>query len=333
MDLSTNYLGLSLKNPLVPSSSPLSADIDKIKVMEDQGASAVVLHSLFEEQINFEALEINYYTTQHAEWFPEALSYFPEPEKYHFGPEEYLEHIQKAKAAVDIPIIASLNGVTDGGWLRYAKEISEAGADALELNMYYIPTDIYLAGAEVEKLYVNILKAVKKEVAMPVAMKVGPFFSSTSAMVKKLVDNGADGVVLFNRFYQPNVNLETLEVVPQVILSTSHDSLLPLRWIAILYGQISCSLAASSGVHTAEDALKLLMVGADVVMLCSALLKKGIAHLSTIGQDMQNWMEQKEYSSIEQLKGSMSQKSVPESAAFERANYMKALHDFREKTI
>jgi dihydroorotate dehydrogenase (fumarate) len=333
MDLLTNYLGLTLKNPLVPSSSPLCAQIDKIKAMEDAGASAVVLHSLFEEQITHEALELNYYTSYHYEWFPEALSYFPEPTDYHVGPEEYLEHIRKVKEAVDIPVIASLNGVTTGGWLQYAKKIQEAGADALELNAYYIPTDPNLTGARVEDIYTDILRAVKKIVTIPVAMKMSPFFSSTAAMAKSLVEAGADGLVLFNRFYQPDFDLDNLEVVPKVTLSTSDALRLPLRWIAILYGRISCSLAATSGIHTADDALKALMAGADVAMLCSALLQNGVSHLTTILHDMQIWMERKEYASVTQLKGSMSQKSVENPTAFERANYMKTLHSYRERNI
>ena len=333
MDLSTNYMGLTLKNPLVPSSSPLSAEIDKIKAMEDAGASAVVLYSLFEEQINHEALELHYYTSYHNEWFPEALSFFPEPEEYHLGPEEYLEHIRKAKEAVDIPIIASLNGVTTGGWLTYARKMEQAGADALELNAYYIPTDVNLPGTKVENIYYRIMKAIKKTIRIPLAMKLSPYFSSLPAVAKSLCDAGANGLVFFNRFYQPDVDLENLEVKPNLFLSTSDEMRLPLRWTAILYGNVSCSLAASSGIHSAEDALKMLMAGADVTMLCSALLKNGVSHLTTILQGISRWMEQKEYTSVSELKGSMSQKTVPEPAAFERANYMKTLHSYRERTI
>ncbi|MEW6382247.1 MAG: dihydroorotate dehydrogenase-like protein [bacterium] len=333
MDLSTSYLGLTLKNPLVPSSSPLCADIGKIKALEDAGASAVVLHSLFEEQIIHDTLELNYYTSYHYEWFPEALSYFPEPKEYHLGPEEYLEHIGKVKEAVDIPVIASLNGVTTGGWLTYAEKIAEAGADALELNAYYIATNPKLPGTRIEALYLDILREVKQRVRIPVAMKLNPCFSSTAAMARALVEAGADGLVLFNRFYQPDFDLENLEVVPQVTLSTSDALRLPLRWVAILSGRIPCSLAVSSGIHTAEDALKALLAGADVTMLCSALLRNGISHLGTVLRDMETWMERKEYTSVSQLKGSMSQKSVEDPAAFERANYMKALHSFREKAF
>jgi dihydroorotate dehydrogenase (fumarate) len=333
MDLLTNYLGLVLKNPLVPSSSPLSAQIDKIKAMEDAGASAVVLHSLFEEQIAHEALELNYYTTYHYEWFPEALSYFPESQEYHLGPEEYLEHIRRAKEAVDIPVIASLNGVTTGGWLKYAKKMEEAGADALELNTYYIPTDPNLSGSKIESIYLDILKTIKERVKIPVAMKLSPYFSSTAAMAKSLVEAGANGLVLFNRFYQPDLDLENLEVVPEITLSSSNELRLPLRWIAILYSRIPCSLAATGGIHTADDALKVLMAGSDIAMLCSSLLQNGISHLSAILKGMEDWMEQKEYASISQLRGSMSQKSVENPAAFERANYMKALHSYRERTI
>jgi len=333
MDLSTTYLGLCLKNPLVPSSSPLGEEIDKIKALEDAGASAIVLPSLFEEQLTHETLELNYYTSYHYEWFPEALSYFPEPKEYHLGPEEYLEHIRKAKESVDIPIIASLNGVTVGGWLKIAEQIEEAGADALELNAYYLPTNPNLSGTRVEALYLDLLRAMKQRLRIPLAMKLNPYFSSTAAMAKALVEAGADGLVLFNRFYQPDFDLENLEVVPQITLSTSDDLRLPLRWVAILYSRISCSLAITSGIHTAEDAIKALMAGADVAMLCSALLRNGIAHLSTILQGIEAWMEKKEYISIGQLKGSMSQKSVEDPAAFERANYMKSLHSFREKAL
>jgi len=333
MDLSTTYLGLCLKNPLVPSSSPLGEEIDKIKALEDAGASAIVLPSLFEEQLTHETLELNYYTSYHYEWFPEALSYFPEPKEYHLGPEEYLEHIRKAKESVDIPIIASLNGVTVGGWLKIAEQIEEAGADALELNAYYLPTNPNLSGTRVEALYLDLLRAMKQRLRIPLAMKLNPYFSSTAAMAKALVEAGADGLVLFNRFYQPDFDLENLEVVPQITLSTSDDLRLPLRWVAILYSRISCSLAITSGIHTAEDAIKALMAGADVAMLCSALLRNGIAHLSTILRGIEAWMEKKEYISIGQLKGSMSQKSVEDPAAFERANYMKSLHSFREKAL
>lgn len=333
LDLSTTYMGLRLKNPLVPSASSLSSKIETIKAMEDAGASAIILYSLFEEQINFEALELHYYTTQHSEWFPEALSYFPEPEEYHLGPEEYLEHIRQAKEAVDIPIIASLNGVTAGGWLNYAQKMVEAGADALELNVYYIPTDTNFPGSEVENLYLNILKTIKKGVSVPIAMKLSPYFSSMAHMAKKLDEAGADALVLFNRFYQPDLDLEKLEIVPEVLLSTSRNIRLPLRWMAILYGHLLCNLAASSGIHTAEDAIKLLLVGADVTMLCSSLFINGISHLTTILHDLERWMEHREYSSLNEMKGSMSQKAVAEPAAFERANYMKALHSFRERSI
>jgi len=328
MDLSTTYLGLKLKNPLVPSASPLSQDLGKIRAMEDAGASAVVLFSLFEEELVHDQLELDYFLTKDAESFQEAMSYFPEPKDYKMGPEAYLEHIAKAKKAVSIPIIASLNGVSTGGWIDFAKKIQQAGADALELNIYYIPTDPDMVGTEVEQLYLNVLGDVKRAVTIPVALKLSPYFSAFSNMAVRLSTAGADGLVLFNRFYQPDINLEKLEVEPNVTLSDSNSARLPMRWIAILKGLVKSSLAASSGVHTAEDVIKLLMVGADVTMMTSALLQHGVTHLRKVHHGVTKWMEEHEYTSVEQLKGSMSRKSYDAPAAFERANYMKALNRF-----
>jgi dihydroorotate dehydrogenase (fumarate) len=329
MDLTTTYMGLKLKNPVVPSAcGPLSNSISKIKAMEDAGASAVVMYSLFEEEILFESQELDHYLANGAESFAEALSYFPEAEKYHVGPDDYLEHLRKAKEAVRIPVIGSLNGVSTGGWIEYAKEIERAGADALEMNIYYIPTDTSMTGAEVEQKYIDVLTEVKKNVKIPVAVKTGGFFSSTANMAKKLCQAGADGLVMFNRFYQPDIDLENLEVMPNVLLSTPQAMRLPMRWIAILYGNVKCSMAASSGIHTGEDALKMLMVGADVTMVCSALLKNGIGQIGHILREMNYWMETKEYTSISQLKGSLSQRSCPDQTAFERANYMKAVKSY-----
>ncbi len=329
MDLSTNYMGLKLKNPIVPSASPLMYEISTIKALEDAGASAVVLHSLFEEQITHEALELNYLTTQGSESYAEALTYFPEPEVYHLGPDEYLNHIRAAKDAIDIPVIASLNGVTTGGWLEYAKKIEQAGADGLELNIYFIPTNPNQSGVEVEQLYVDILRIVKSEVKIPVAIKLSPFFSSIANIAYKLDQNGANALVLFNRFYQPDIDLETLDVVPNIFLSTPQAMRLPLRWIAILYGKIKADIAATSGIHNAEDVLKMLMVGSSVTMMCSALLKNGASHITKVLDEMQKWMEEHEYESVRQMIGSMSHKSVREPAAFERANYMKVLNSYR----
>jgi dihydroorotate dehydrogenase (fumarate) len=329
MDLSTFYCGLKLKNPLVPSASPLSHALDTMRRLEDAGASAIVMYSLFEEQIEHETKELNHYTTYGTESFAEALSYFPEVGEFNLGPEEYVEMVRKAKQSLGIPVIGSHNGVSTGGWTSYAKKIEEAGADALELNVYYIPTDPKQTGQDVEKLYVDILKEVKSTVQIPVAIKLGPFFSAMANMASRLSEAGADGLVLFNRFYQPDIDLEALEVKPNVILSTPQALRLPLRWIAILHGRVKASLAATSGIHNAEDVLKMLMAGADVTQMCSALLRNGPHHIERVLADMTQWMQEHEYVSVKQMKGSMSQKSVADPAAFERANYMKALQSFR----
>jgi dihydroorotate dehydrogenase (fumarate) len=329
MDLTTKYLGLKLRTPLVPSASPLSQSMDNLKRMEDAGAGAVVLHSLFEEQLRQDAIELDGHMTQGTESFAEALSYFPEPKEFKLGPEEYLGHIAKAKKTVQMPIIASLNGSSMGGWVEYAKQIQQAGADALELNIYYIPTDLSLSGAQVEKAYVDILKAVKKSVTLPVAVKLSPFFSNTANMAKQLDDAGAAALVLFNRFYQPDINLDTLEVEHSVLWSTPQARRLPLRWIAILYGHIKAQLAATSGIHNAQDALKTIMAGASVTMLCSVLFKLGIDQIKIIEKEMRAWMDQHEYESIQQMLGSLSQKNCPDPSAFERAQYMRAIHFYQ----
>ena len=325
MDLTTNYLGLKLRSPLVVSASPLSEDVDNIKRMEDAGAAAVVLYSLFEEQLRQDRLEMNQNLQQGTESFAEALSYFPEPDEFKLGPEEYLKHIAAAKKATRMPIIASLNGSSVGGWTDYAKQIQQAGADALELNIYYIPADMNLTGTEVEMTYLDILKSVKANVSIPVAVKLSPFFSNFANMAKRLDQAGANGLVLFNRFYQPDIELESLEVKPNILLSTPMAMRLPLRWIALLHGRVNASLAATSGIHRASDALKMLMVGADVTMLCSTLLRHGIPQITAIERELTAWLTEHEYESVSQLKGSLSQKKCPEPAAFERAQYMKAL--------
>jgi len=329
MDLSTTYMGLNLKNPLVAAASPLSYELAGIKRLEDAGAAAVVMYSLFEEQICKEAKELFYYTTQGTESFAESLSYFPEPAHYNAGPEEYLELVRKAKESTGVPIIASLNGVSRGGWIEYARKIEQAGADALELNVYLVPTNMDVTGAELEAVYLNILAAVKACVKIPVAMKLSPFFSSIPNMARKLDKMNADALVLFNRFYQPDIDLETLEVQPKVQLSEPGTMLLPLRWVAILCGHVSASLAAGGGIHTAQDVLKTVMAGADVTQFCAALLRNGVGHLGVILKEMEAWMDEHEYDSIAQMKGSMSHKSVAQPAAFERANYMKALSSYR----
>lgn len=328
MDLSTKYLGLKLKNPLVASASPLSDEIDNLKEMEDAGMAAVVQHSIFEEQITHEVYELDHHMTHGTESFAEALTYFPEPSTFILGPEEYLKHIAQAKKAVKIPVIGSLNGHSAGGWVKYAKNIQEAGADALELNIYFVATDLNISGEKIEQEYIDILRSVKANITIPVAIKIGPFFSSMANMAKRLDAAGADGLVLFNRFYQPDIDLETLTAVPNVLLSTSQAMRLPLRWIAILYGQVKASLAATSGIHTAEDVLRMLMVGADVTMLCATLLKNGIGYSSEILKEMERWMKENEYESVKQMQGSLSQKSCEDPQVFERANYMKALQSF-----
>lgn len=329
MDMKSTYMGLPLKNPVVVGSSPLSDDIDQLKALEDQGAAAVVTHSLFEEQIRHEARELAHHLEQGTESFAEALSYFPEPEEYRVGPEEYVENISRAKEALDIPVIGSLNGVTVGGWIEYAKKIEQAGADALELNVYYLATEPEQTSQAVEQLYVDILTEVRKNVGIPVAVKLGPFFSSIANMASRLDQAGADGLVLFNRFYQPDLDLEELAVVPNLVLSNSDELRLPLRWVAILYGRVKASLALTSGVHTGSDAVKAVMAGADVAMMTSAILKQGPKHVAKVLKEMKAWMEEKEYESVSQMKGSLSQKSCPNPAAFERANYMKVLQSYK----
>jgi dihydroorotate dehydrogenase (fumarate) len=329
MDLSTTYMGLKLKNPIVPSASPLSKTVDMVKRLEDAGSAAVVVYSLFEEQLTHDAGEMDHYLSYGTESFAEALTYFPAANDFHMGPEEYLRHISNLKSAVSIPVIGSLNGVSAGGWMKYAKLIEEAGADALELNVYYIPTNIDKEGTIIEEIYVRNLMKIKKSIKIPVAMKLSPYFSSMSNMAKKLDTAGADALVLFNRFYQPDIDLADLEVVPNLELSSNFEMRLPLRWIAILYGKIKANLAATTGIHNHEDVIKMIMAGADITCLCSELLGNGIGRITEILRDMEKWMEEKEYTSVEQMKGSVSQKSVSDPAAFERANYMKALNNYK----
>ena len=328
MDLSTTYLGLKLKNPLVLSASPMTEKIEGVKKAEDAGFGAIVLHSLFEEQLKLDSEELDFHLSHGTESFAEALSYFPEAEEYRLGPEDYLEHIAKAKAAVKIPVIASLNGTSAGGWTGYARKMQQAGADALELNIYYIPTGLDTTADEVEKTYLDVLKAVKSTVTIPVAVKLSPFFSSMGHMARKLDAAGANGLVLFNRFYQPEINLETLEVEHSVLLSTPQARRLPMRWVAILYGRIQADLAATSGIHNAQDVLRMLMVGSKVTMLCSVLYKMGLDYAKVIEREMVKWMEEHEYESVQQLQGSLSQKNCPDPSAFERAQYMRAISQY-----
>ena len=325
MNLGTTYLGLPLRTPLVASASPLSQEIGGIRQLEDAGASAVVLYSLFEEQLRQESLELEERLNAGTESFAESLTYFPQAEEYRTGPEGYLNHIAKAKAAVNVPIIASLNGATLGGWSDYAKRIEQAGADAIECNIYFIPTSMNLSGADVENTYLDILREVKLSVRIPVAVKLSPFFSSMANMAKRLDDGGADGLVLFNRFYQPDIDLELLEIKPNVLLSSPHELRLPLTWIGILFGRIRASLAATTGVHGPEDVIKLLMAGADVTMACSALLRHGVGYLRQLESGIQEWLQTHEYESVRQMQGSMSQLRCPDPGAFERAQYMRAV--------
>ena len=332
IDLKTTYLGLDLKNPLVASPSPLCEEISNIRQMEDSGAAAVVLHSLFEEQITLESSQLDTSLEAGAESFAESLSYFPDMTSYNLGPEGYLEHVRKAKAAVDIPVIASLNGVSTEGWIKYAKKIEEAGADGLELNIYYLPTDPDMTAAEVEQVYYDLVAEVKTRLRIPLAVKIGPYFSSMGNAAQRLDESGADALVLFNRFYQPDFDLENLEVVPNLILSTPHELLLRLHWVATIYGHIRADLALTGGVYTAEDVLKSMMAGARVAMMTSALLRYGIPHLEMVRRDLAEWMEKHEYESIHQMQGSMARKSVADPSAFGRANYMKVLSSYTPRT-
>jgi dihydroorotate dehydrogenase (fumarate) len=328
IDLSTRYLGLTLASPLVASASPLCESLDNVRAMEDAGAGAVVLHSLFEEQIDVESAHLDRYLTHGAESYPEALDYFPDLATYNLGPEGYLEHVRRAKEAVAIPVIGSLNGVSTGGWIEYAKKIEQAGADALELNVYYVPTDPALSGVQVERMYIDLVRDVKASVSIPVAVKLGHAFSALANFARHLDVVGADGLVLFNRFYLPDFDLERLEVTPRLTLSSPYEVLLRLHWVAILYGHVKADLAVTGGVHGSSQVLKAMMAGARVAMMTSALLQQGIAHLARVRQDVVEWMETHEYASIAQMQGSMSYRSVAEPAAFERANYMKVLSSY-----
>jgi dihydroorotate dehydrogenase (fumarate) len=330
-DLSTTYLGLHLDSPLVPSASPLCGTLDNLRRMEDAGAAAVVLPSLFEEQINHESRDLDFFLNHATYSFAEAQTFFPEPGAFRLTPAAYLEFVRRAKAALSIPVIGSLNGVSSGGWVSYAQEIEQAGADALELNVYFVPTDPYQPGSAIEQDYVDLLRDVAREVSIPVAVKLSPYFSNLANVALRLTESGAAGLVLFNRFYQPDVDLDTMEIVPRPTLSTPRETQalrLPLSWIGILYGRVRASLAGSSGVHSARDVLKLLLVGADVTMMTSALMSKGIDHLATVRRELEEWMLEHEYASVRQLKGSMSQQSVSHPAAFERAHYVRAVADF-----
>jgi dihydroorotate dehydrogenase (fumarate) len=329
-DLSTTYLGLSLKNPLVASASPLSKDVEKLRLLEEAGIAAVVMHSLFEEQILHESLELDHFLSRSKDFSAEASSYLPDTGMYSLLPEKYLEHIQRVKKSISIPIIGSLNGVSGGGWTRYARLIQDAGADALELNLYYLSVDPALTAAQIEDAQVELAAAVKASITIPLAVKLSPFYTSLPNFVQRLAGAGADGIVLFNRFYQPDFDLEQLAVAHTLDLSTSAELRLPLRWISILYGTIHSDLALTSGVHDHEDVLKAMMAGARVTMLASELLHHGAGRVSELLEGLAAWMTEREYTSIKQMQGSLSQKAVAEPAAFERANYMKVLSSYRD---
>jgi dihydroorotate dehydrogenase (fumarate) len=328
IDLTTTYLGMPLKNPLVVSASPLSKKVDTIRRLEEAGAAAVVMYSLFEEQITRESHELDHFLNRGTHTYAEALSYFPDLERYNLEPDTYIEHLHRVKQAVDIPIIGSLNGISPGGWIEYAHKIEQAGADALELNIYFVPTDRDISSGELEENYLALVREIRAQVRIPIALKLSPFFTSLPNIARRFVEVGADGLVLFNRFYQPDLDLEKLEVVPSLMLSDSYDLRLPLRWIAILHGRVAADLALTSGVHTARDVLKAMMAGANVAMLASELIANGIGRLPEILADVRAWMEEYAYESVEQMRGSMSQRAVAEPAAFERANYMRALNSF-----
>jgi len=328
VDLTTSYLGLSLKNPLVASASPLSKKVETARQLEQDGAAAIVMYSLFEEQIIQDSLKLHRDLTRGTESYAEALHYLPDYGTYSIGPEAYLSHLSKVKQAVSIPVIGSLNGVSTGGWVEYAKKIEQVGVDALELNLYELATDPDLTSQQLEDRHIALLHDIRAAIHIPIAVKLSPFYTALPNFARHLVEAGADGLVLFNRFYQPDFDLEELEVTPNLVLSNSHELRLPLRWIAILYGRIQADFALTSGVHAAMEVLKALMAGASVAMLASELLKYGTGRISDILVDLQTWMEDHEYASVTQMKGSMSQQSVADPSAFERANYIKVLNSY-----
>jgi dihydroorotate dehydrogenase (fumarate) len=328
VDLTTTYLGIQLKNPLVASPSPLTEKVENVKRMEEAGIAAVVMYSLFEEQIIHESLELDHFLNRGTETYAESLTYFPNIGRYSLTPDRYLERLEKNKRAVNIPVMGSLNGVSTGGWIEYARKIQDAGADALELNIYYLPTDLKLTSDQMEDNYLNLVNNVRTKINIPLAVKLPPFFTALPNFANRLVEAGADGLVLFNRFYQPDFDLENLEVTPNLVLSNSDELRMPLRWVAILYGKVKADLALTTGVHTGEDAIKAMMAGANVAMTTSALLKRGTSAIPQILDGIEAWMTEHEYQSVTQMRGSMSQGSVAEPASFERANYMKVLNSY-----
>lgn len=330
VDLSTTYLGLNLKNPLVASASPLSKRVSSIKHLEEAGVSAVVMYSLFEEQIIHESLELDHYLSRGSHTFAEAMTYLPDIGNYSIGPEVYVDNLNRLKQAVNIPVIGSLNGVSTGGWIRFAKMIEEAGADALELNIYYIPLDPEITSSELEDSYVSLVRDIRASISIPLAVKLSPFYTALPNFARRLIEAGADGLVLFNRFYQPDFNLDSLEVVPHLVLSNSNEMRLPMRWIALLYPMFKdqVDFALTSGIHSSEDVLKAMMAGSKVAMMTSVLLEHGPGRVQGLLTNMRFWMEENEYESIRQMQGSMSQGAVSEPGAFERANYIKELSSF-----
>jgi dihydroorotate dehydrogenase (fumarate) len=332
MDLKTTYMGLELANPLIVSACPLSSSLDNLRRMEEAGAAAVVLWSLFQEQVEHDASQLEFYLQYGTDRFAESLTYFPQAKDYKLGPEQYLDYVAQAKQAVGIPIIASLNGLSASGWVSYARKIQQAGADGLELNVYYIPTDPRLTSEDVENVYLAVLEAVKAGVSIPVAMKLSPFFSSLTNMAQRLDKSAADALVLFNRFYQPDIDIDTLETAPTLTLSTPWEMRLPLRWIALLHGRLHASLAAGTGISSGQDVAKMILAGADATMMCSALLRNGIGRLSKVRAELVRIMQEKEYESVAQMKGVLSHQHTAEPAAFERANYMKVLQSYGPTT-
>jgi dihydroorotate dehydrogenase (fumarate) len=329
-NLSTTYLGLPLKNPLVASASPYTKKFETLQQMEEAGLGAVVMHSMFEEQIDYESNELDHFLNAGTDSFAEALTYFPDLEKYNVGPDAYLNLVRRAGKALHIPVIASLNGVTTGGWVDYARRIEDAGASALELNLYYLPTDPNLTGTELEEDYLRLVGDIRSRVKIPLAVKLSPFFTAIPQIAKRLAEAGVNGLVLFNRFYQPDFDLDKLEVATMHRLSSSEDIRLPLRWIAILYGRVNVDLALTSGIHTGRDLVKAVLAGANVGMTTSSLIQNGLEYARTIIEEAEAWMVEHEYASVRQMRGSMSQKSVADPAAFERALYMKSLQTYDE---
>lgn len=329
MDLTTTYLGLKLKNPLVASASPLSEKVESVQKLEEAGISAVVMYSLFEEQIIHESMELDHYLDYGTDSYAEALTYLPDVGRYSIGPDKYIEHFKKVKEAVSIPVIGSLNGVSAGAWVDYARKIEGAGADALELNIYYLPFETDLTSENLENTYVNFVNKVRSKINIPLAVKIGPYFTGMGNVCTQLVEAGADGLVLFNRFYQPDFDLEELETYPNLVLSTSQELRLPLRWIALLYGRVKTDFALTTGVHNAEDVLKAMMAGARVAMVASALLKHGPEWVTQVLADLEKWMVAHDYKSIQQMQGSMSEQATHKTHALRRSNYIKVLNSYK----